>query len=630
MPQPTIKGNALPRNGTYPAIVHLVSSERTLKIRFDVQVNGAVIPVDCPVNLQSEKGRGFLSRVRRAAGLGSSADDQQMDGRQVRVVCCVVIAKGAMRWKIREVLGAHTPTSIADNQESEVEPDNLDELADRMLGHMPEALFAREGDIVLLIRPGHTPVRIDPKCDDYAKLQHELTGLGTVETDGRILAQRFRLKALDNTMNFRRGFFSLAKSDQVLIPVEGGDLLRITPNGFDLVDNGWDGVWLAHPKSQPMPWLPGLDPRDGLALLEAMIVETFAIPNRALRYLLMAAALLFPWVRQLTRMRPLVQLNGGDGAGKSTNSQRFLTLFRLGTVKGDYSVPKLQRDGDQGLIVLDNVESSDLTKLLNNYLLFAAGNSEWGRVGEQPSTERPVLIVSSIEGIGVTSEAARRLLTFLLERDKAQPFEEEKLLAEIEDARPIIFRAICEVLLVFLSQEPVPVPKLIPMPDFTDYCHIIYRLLCAFGKSMRKPEDFADGVFEAWAAERRAVSQEAPDSAGPYPRLLEASLSRDELPLGFDKVREYRFKDLKGDLYLATGTAWLTLLNVTLARERSSVKLPENSEGLRNRFKALKPEHGFVFVTDKEDPNSPKLKRGANRRPWGILWIKSEGDSLSV
>jgi hypothetical protein len=266
------------------------------------------------------------------------------------------------------------------------------------------------------------------------------------------------------------------------------------------------------------------------------------------------------------------------------------------------------------------VETEDLTRLLDNYLLFAAGDAEWGRVGQAVSPARPCIIVTSIEGVARSSEMGRRLLTFSLERDRNKPFEEAKLLASIEGSRALIFRGIAEVLRAMLAQSPAPTPPVIPMPDFTDFCVVLYRLLWAFEQVACKPTAWANCLFEAWAAQRAAEKGEDPDSAGAYPRLLEvlASPSCDQYDT-FRSIPKYELHGLRGTLRVATPTAWLTALKHVAAKERGLV-LPERAEGLRNRLKTLKPAHGFILLTEKDDKNV--LARQGTKRLWGILEVE--------
>src|SRR5207249_3581189 len=96
---------------------------------------------------------------------------------------------------------------------------------------------------------------------------------------------------------------------------EGDKVLRISADGFALVNNGTDGIWLEHPRGEPMPWKADADWREGLQLFKKYLVDTVASPSEGARYLMIAALALFPLLRHRVKVRPIIEVGGTSGKG---------------------------------------------------------------------------------------------------------------------------------------------------------------------------------------------------------------------------------------------------------------------------------------------------------------------------
>lgn len=619
----------LPPAGTFPAIVRYldVPDGNRVILKFEMAWKPhEILRFQRRINPRSDKGRKFLAVVRRAIGLSDSDDDSALDGKQISLAGGPGYVGGRLTWEAKRFLKPALPSERR-GVEPRVEPDTFDALAERMIASLPDATFARDGDTVSMLRPGKPSIPVDAKSPDYAELQHRHTGLGTAESRGKVLAQRILFKAMERADRLRHVQFSFADQNEVIVPMAGGKVLRITGEGLDIVDNGCSGIWLEHPRGNPVEWDTGADARAGLAKFEELFVQTQAIPREPLRFLLGVVLGLFLFVRQRVKTRPILELIGQSGQGKTAATERFLQFYHLGMVQGDYSLARVKRDGDVGLIVRDNVETANLTRYLEDFFIFGATGAEWGRVGAGRAKEQPIIAVTTIEGIAKRSEIGRRLIRFEFQRKVTPSWSEGKILAEIDLHRAAMFRGIAEILRCTMAQNPPPVPPFIPMADSVDYCLLAYRLLRAWQDVAGKPAGFADAVFDAWAAEQR--SDEAEDSAGPYPRLLEELIARRQVCTGdpcFDTIEivtDYTCKEARGRLYIATPTAWLTALKAVASTERDLV-LPARPEGLRRRLEELKPSHGYILVTEHDDKAT--LARRRARRLWGILDIAPSGE----
>lgn len=622
----------LPPDGVFPATIrHLGLMGNKVALMFEVEWgDGDLHRFDRRVNPRSNSGRKLLLAVRISAGLSDKADDSSLEGKRISIKGERAYRGGTLDWVAKRFLQLGEPRA-SEVAEPGIQPDEKDALADRMLRHMTDAKFTREGDDVMILLPGRSPIPIDPNSDDYGLLQHQHTGVGTREYKGKVVAQRVKFLAMAKAGSFRTVQFSYADQEQVLVPVEGGNVLRIGADGFSILENGANGFWLAHPRKNPLPWQPDADPREGLDKFEELLIQTQPIPIEPMRFILGYALGIFPFLRQLATTRPISELGGRHGEGKTSTGQRYLTQHRLGKVKGNYSLALRERDGDVGLTVIDNVETADLNRHIENSLLYAATGGEWGRVGAGANSNHPVIAVTTVEGVARRPETARRLLNLDFQREhKAWP--EGQILADIEKHGGLIFRGIAEVIRLTMAQDPVLETNIIPMVDFTDYCLLAYRALRAYEQVAEKPAGFADSIFEAWNDQQH--TDEGEDSAGSYPRLLDTLTARQDVGSFEDLVygqiqrkSNYTHGQVTGDLFVASPNDWLTALKDVASRDRHHGPLPGRPEGLRRRLEGLNIEaHGYKLLTDKDDKDT--LARRGSRRLWGILKVSLDEPSL--
>lgn len=620
----------LPPRGTFPATVHYspAQADTRAELRFDVEWHGGLYTFTKKLN--PRRPTRWLAHLRSAAGLTPGEANEALEAKRVGVEGEPRLLSGKLIWWAKRYLKMPDPepprpagaAAPPDTQSLPitipVQPNNHDALADLMLRKLESkgATFFHDGENVFIAWPNKAPIPIVPGSNDYAALQIACTDLGTVEYQGRILTQRVAIRAMQRAAHWRRLRFSFADADQVLVPVAGGKLLRIAADGFSLADNGTGGIWLEHPKQKPVEWDAKADPREGLEWFDKLLVRTLAIPSEPLRSLLAVTFGMLPFLRQRVNARPILEFTGQTGMGKSTGAERFLRFYAVGPVQGDYSLAQAKRDGDVGMIVRDNVETENLTRSVEDYFLFAATGGEWARVGAGRAEERPIVAVTTLEGIGRRPELNRRLICFEFQHEPEQ-WPEEKIKADIDLHRGVMFRGIAEVLRRMMAESPAPTPPFIPMPDFTDYSVLVYRLLRAWQDVAGKGAGFTDAVFKAWGAQQN--TDELEDSAGVYPRLLDLVIAQCfNFNGAIDSIKDYKWREWTGELYTAKPNTWLTALREVASKERD-IRLPPTSQGLRRRLKEMKPRHGYLLITDKDDKET--LARHGRRRLWGILEI---------
>ncbi len=621
LPGTTQECDELPPTGIFPATIRCLGvANGRLTVEFHVEWKpGSVHRCVRQPKKDSVRGRRLVTHLRKITGLEESKELSDLDGKQISVKGEACVHNGRWTWIARKFLRL-TESKTEDGVG--VEPDVYDRLADQLLSKLPKARFVQNDDTASIILPGRAPIPIDTTSNDYTSLQHQHTGIGTIEQRGRVVAQRVLLKVLKRADSMQMVQFSHADEHRVLIPVEGGKVLRIHPEGFELVENGTEKVWVEHPRGKPYRWEPEADPSKGLEKFDELLVKTLAMPKQSMLAVLGVTLGVLPLVRHKAPTRPVVEASGQSGHGKTTGTRRFLKLHQLGDVQGDYSLAQAKRDGDVGLIIRDNVETINLNRSIEDFFLFGATGGDYARVGVGRITAYPVIGVTTVEGIGRRPETNRRLIRFDFQRGTSS-LSESSILEEINKNRALIFRGLAEVMKCVLADQGAQ-PKVTPMPDFPEFCGLVHRTLRAFETIGVKPAGFADGVFEDW---NKQQSGNVDDSAGQYPRLLEKLITRRDGPDAFHSLREsitetvdYNSGSNQGRVFVATPTAWLSALKEIASKEHD-VSLPSTPEGLRRRLKALKPAHGFILLTENDDKDL--LGRRGSRRSWGILEIAS-------
>jgi DNA primase catalytic core len=154
-------------------------------------------------------------------------------------------------------------------------------------------------------------------------------------------------------------------------------VVRITPAGIDLVNNGEDeGIFIARPADFMEPWV--YDPNINKELVARKFVKEFVDgapckPSEAL--LLLITILSYPLKRYVDTV-PIVKVHGTSGTGKTQIVKAVANLF-FGTEKlGEMSEASIfDQAGKRMIIILDNIEKID-GRLLEQFLLYAASNGE--------------------------------------------------------------------------------------------------------------------------------------------------------------------------------------------------------------------------------------------------------------
>jgi hypothetical protein len=234
---------------------------------------------------------------------------------------------------------------------------------------------------------------------------------------------------------------------------EKNELVKITPDGIELVSNGCNSekVFLADSrKIQPIHFIPDVNLEEANRLVTDLLLKNFTCePGQAM--------LIYAWLASFLLLdfcgtKPLTRFEGPAGSGKTAASKMVSTLIygsaqqKIATIAANYC------DGAQNpFLFLDNVEARQMNDDLIAFLLTAS--TEISREIRKAGTDNDTLVrqmscLISTSGIepfcGGLNEALSRTLIFTFDRTRqtSNSFIESKVMEEIKANRDLILSAI--------------------------------------------------------------------------------------------------------------------------------------------------------------------------------------------
>ncbi len=203
------------------------------------------------------------------------------------------------------------------------------------------------------------------------------------------------------------------------------ELIRITPNGLSIIENGSNEEQIllsCSSKICPLKYLPMTDEtyRDGLTTLKELVIDNLACKesDRILCYSWKIAGMFFDFVRT----SPHLRLEGDSAGGKSTGMELLsYPLYgedqkKIGTIASNYT------DGAVNpLVLLDNLEVKDLSQGLQDFLVTAVTGitKEKRKTGTDSDTvkEKTKCLVCST---GIENFSLHEMInrTYIIEFDK--------------------------------------------------------------------------------------------------------------------------------------------------------------------------------------------------------------------
>jgi hypothetical protein len=430
----------------------------------------------------------------------------------------------------------------------------------------------------------------------------------------QVAIERLGVHAYDNADRLRLRRFSAISEDgeRLYVPIEGGSLLLVSDSALEIVANGdnEDQLWVEHPYSEPLRYSDEADVWDGLQVFERLLVDTQACSDPAMRWMVAMNAGLFPYIRDTSPARMILELIGGSQSGKTTGAQRFTILHGLGEVQIDVSVATLGNQGDIGLLVLDNKEQANFTQQLIDYCLRLSTGGERGRSNSDGSVRgrlpgRPVTIITTIEGVPKTELQSRCVAVQYVRDVQGKALPRAGIESDIRKSRHSIGAAIMWVLTrYFAIRGETPAPN--PIPAFEEHFQALCDLLRAYAFWACKPPGWSEGIIAQWNAAIVGRDAEDDDLEHPISRTLSESLA--------NTGKKTSYQGVRGMLYVTETADLLTQLQKLGIRD---LQLPKNPNGLSRRLSSGRFQ-GFTFLRT-DTPGVSEVKRRSKKKPIGFF-----------
>ncbi len=231
-------------------------------------------------------------------------------------------------------------------------------------------------------------------------------------------------------------------------------ILKISKDGIEEIENGLnaDGVLLGESsKMLPINFLPDADIQEGMAALKTLIFDwlTCEVEQRYFILCWFISAFLLDFSPYMA----LMKFSGAYESGKSTPA-KFFSLIMYGeehlsdiSTAGAYS-----SSAANPLLILDDLESEDITKSLSKFLRLAAtkGEKEKRAYGSDRNTieEKPkgLICLTSIDPLLQTAVISRTFDIEFSYKFLKEGFVEDEIKREIVQKRDLIVSAILKLI----------------------------------------------------------------------------------------------------------------------------------------------------------------------------------------
>lgn len=486
------------------------------------------------------------------------------------------------------------------------------ELITHIDGRGGRYLKDENGELHAVIEGRRIPLRCSHENHELSGLLIEVCNVTTRTGPAQSAIERLAVHAYKSADQLRLRKFSAISEDsqRLYVPIEGESLLLVSERGLEVVSNGdnEDRLWVEHPYSEALHYCDAANAWEGLQAFERLLVNSQACSDPAMRWLVAMHAGLFPYIRDISPARMILELIGSSQSGKTTGAQRFTILHGLGEVQIDVSVATLGNQGDIGLLVLDNKEQANFTQELIDYCLRLSTGGERGRSHADGRVRarapgRPVTVITTIEGVPKTELQSRCVAVQYGASGQVLPRAEIE--REIRNMRHKINTAFMWVLSDYFAirgQSRTPNP----IPTFEEHFHALCDLLRAYSTWAGKPDGWSEEIIVQWSAS--IIGREAEDDDLEYPvnRAIREFLT--------NSGKKTLYQEVAGKLYVTETGELLTLLQKLGIRD---LQLPRNPNGLSRRLGGGRFQSFLFLKTDT--PGVPELKRTSKKKPIGFF-----------
>lgn len=228
-------------------------------------------------------------------------------------------------------------------------------------------------------------------------------------------------------------------------------ILRISSDGIKEITNGMndDHVLLASSSEiMPFNFLPDADIQEGMDLFRSLVIDNMACEKKQ-RYFI-ACWLISAFLTDFSSVQGHMKFAGSAGSGKSTTAELISSLmYGKDSLEDPTGAAAYSMAAQNPLLVIDNLESKDLTRTMQKFLLLAAtrggkakrtSGSDSGTVKERP---RALICITAIEPFTLP-ELISRIYDIWFDRRKwpAENFYKAETHRNLKKKRDLMLSAI--------------------------------------------------------------------------------------------------------------------------------------------------------------------------------------------
>jgi len=268
-----------------------------------------------------------------------------------------------------------------------------------------------------------------------------------------LASECYNMGSMVSLMNW---LYTDRKNDAIYVNLNSdkNTILKVAPRSIEEVPNGTnaDEVLLATSKRiMPFNYLPDCKVSEGMARLRELIFDNLTCEVEQ-RYLILSW-LMSAFLIDFSPYTALMKFSGSTASGKTT-AARLLSLLVYGnehlsdpTASAAYTVAS-----QNPLLVIDNLESEDMTKALSRFLLLSAtkgskekraGGTDTDTIEESP---KALVIITAIEPFTKPEQINRTYDMEFSPKYKRDEFVEDSVVAGILKDRDLILSAILKVI----------------------------------------------------------------------------------------------------------------------------------------------------------------------------------------
>ncbi len=241
-------------------------------------------------------------------------------------------------------------------------------------------------------------------------------------------------------------FLNLNTPDNVVLKLNR-DTIKEIPNGLNE-----DNILLKSSNNiLPFNYLPDANIREGFTALKELILDNLTCEKEQ-RYLILCwtlSAFLIDFVKN----QALMKFAGATSSGKTTGAKLMsLLIFGNEDVGAPSAAAAFAEASQNPLLLIDNLESEDITNAMKNFLLLSAtgGNKTKRTSGTESDTtkEKPkaLVLVTAIEPFTKSELINRTIEIEFSQKFKTDDFFEDEVTRELLKKRDLIISSILKLI----------------------------------------------------------------------------------------------------------------------------------------------------------------------------------------